>query len=1281
MPAGSLALIAFSADASSAANETFSFVLLDESLRGQTVYVTDNGVTAAGGFRTGEGILSFTIPTDAAIGAVFSRPQFTQVSGTLDGSGSGDAFTAYVGTSPTSPTDFLFQIDFADGNTSYAADATSSNTSAVAPGLTYGTTALAFAADNGVYTGPITGTVEEILANIADAANWTTNDTTATPYEGGDFTVTEAGGATRITIGDVSIAEGDAGTSVLTFTVTRSDADGAFTVDYLTGDGSATAGSDYVAAAGTLSFAAGGALTQTISVTINGDVTIEGNETFTVDLGNLQVSAGSAEITDAQATGTIVNDDVVLSYIHDIQGSAHYSPILASEGIFAFNQQSAGTVTIRGIVTAIDTFAGSGVTGFYVTEEYGDWDGNPLSSEGIFVRTAGNTAGLTVGETVTVTAHVTEYQDFTNLNRTMLTSATSIVQGNDVNDLPTFVIGSDGRGIPTAVTSNDNPTFMEVNAGGAFDPEQDAIDYFETIEGMRVTLPDAVVADGFVGGSDNFVYFGAYSSSLADQDLINSRGGYTIDGDPQFYPVDTADPNDDVNYGGAVLTDGATHPDIIELDFGNVGRGGTAAFDQLLTMGDQLGDVTGILDFDFNRVKLFVTDALTPETIAGLSDTPVQEVTDLDPADRQLRVATFNVENLSPVGTTFSGSQVTQEAKFDRLADQIATNLKSPDIIILEEIQDNSGTANDGVVEADAVYQKLIDELFERTGKTYQWVDEAPVDGNVGGAPGGNIRVGFLYDTARVQLGDLAADATLEQRRTYTDAIGDGVATAGDRIAVNDAGIGVDPAEWSGTRRSIVGEFTFNGQVVHVFGSHLPSKGGSDDAIQIDQNNEAGSPANGDWATRAALAEDIYQVQARALEAGGRVVSGGDFNEYWFYRPMEVLTGYATEAGTAREGGVRFDNLMVEKLAPAERFSYDFDGRSQTLDTILADQAMGAVAAYDIVHINTGYNDRTGAVNPSSSDHDPSLAMFDMRNFDELLVSRAADETIDGMGGFDRVVLGDVGGYALSRLGNALVVDDVDAADGDTGTDTLTNVEALDFAGRAFLTANIEFADGGTELLRLNRGGALGYGSDAADRIRGADGDDLVSGGAGADLLIGAQGDDELIGGADDDQLAGGDGNDALFGGEGADKLTGAGGADRLNGGAGDDALLGGDGDDVLVGGAGADRLVGGAGADRFAFATPSDSPASARDRVIDFSAADGDVLDFSGMDADIGTDGDQAFTLVSAFTGTAGELIQTLNGPGTSVWIRGDVDGNGFADFTVLVRADAPIDPSAFLL
>ncbi len=904
------------------------------------------------------------------------------------------------------------------------------------------------------------------LSGIADTTGSTTfSDSSAT----GTITNDDVSSTAGVSIGDVIITEGDSGTKVATFLVTRDNNNGTFSLDASTSDGTATAGSDYNASSATINFSAGGALTQSFSVTINGDTTFEPNETFNVTLGNLIDVVGSASLTDATATGTITNDDVAgtLVSIHDVQGAFFFSPFLAAEGISSYNTATTAQVSVTAIVTAIDTFGS--VQGFYITEPTDEWDTNANTSEGIFVRTTSAVSGLTVGESVTVTANVLEYQDFTNLPRTFLVNAT-VLQGNDSNALPTFVIdGTAGHKIPTDIISDDNPVFTDSNgASGTFDPLNDALDFYETVEGMRVTLVDTIVADGFVGGSnDNFVFFNAYSRANADPSLLNSRGGYTTTGDPQFYPVDTANPNDDVKFGGATVHDGSTHGDILELDFGNVGRGGAAAFDQLLTMGDELGNVSGIIDFDFGVAKLFVTDAIAQDKIDALGGSPVQEVTTLTADARSLRVATFNVENLSPVGTTFStnnGIEISTQTKFDLLGQHIAVNLAAPDILIIEEVQDNNGVTSSGGTDASTTWGQLVAAVNAATGKTYQWVDEAPaISGDVGGAPGGNIRVGFLYDTARVSLGNLAADASLAERRQFTDVIGDGEATAGDLIAVNDAGLGINAADWAGTRRSIVGEFNFNGQTVYAFGSHLPSKGGSGDPYILSQNGAAGQPANGDWQTRSNLGEDVWAVQNRVSTtiADAKVISGGDFNEFWYSRPLEVLTGYANPDGTARVGGTRYSNLMVDKLAAVDRFSYDFDGRSQALDTLIADASLASVASFDVVHINTGYNDRSGAVNPASSDHDPSIASFDLRSFGEDLTGTTGDDTIQGFGGDDTINGGtgnDTAVFAGSWLGfdvtnGGSTVDDINTANGDEGTDTLISVEQVSFNGVAVAAA------------------------------------------------------------------------------------------------------------------------------------------------------------------------------------------------------------------------------------
>ena len=138
---------------------------------------------------------------------------------------------------------------------------------------------------------------------------------------------------------------------------------------------------------------------------------------------------------------------------------------------------------------------------------------------------------------------------------------------------------------------------------------------------------------------------------------------------------------------------------------------------------------------------------------------------------------------------------------------------------------------------------------------------------------------------------------------------------------------------------------------------------------------------------------------------------------------------------------------------------------------------------------------------------------------------------------------------------------------------------------------------------------------------------------------------------------------DTIKGGDGNDAILGEGGNDALNGGAGNDTLRG---------GAGADKIIGGDGGDTFVFKAVSESTlnASRRDTISDFSAYEGDVIDLAGIDAHASARGNQAFDFIgtSDFSGTAGELRYELRN-GTDALVQGDVDGDGTADFGLLLK------------
>ena len=183
--------------------------------------------------------------------------------------------------------------------------------------------------------------------------------------------------APAVSISDATISEGDSGTRVATFTVTRSGGTAAFDVDFATADGTATlANGDYVANSGTLHFDAS-VNTQTISVIINGDTTVEPDEAFFV---NLTGATNGAGISDSLGIGTIINDDF-------IAGSVSISDATISEGDTG-TQLATFTVTRSGGTAAFDVdFATADGTATLTDSDYDANSGTLHFDTGINTQT------------------------------------------------------------------------------------------------------------------------------------------------------------------------------------------------------------------------------------------------------------------------------------------------------------------------------------------------------------------------------------------------------------------------------------------------------------------------------------------------------------------------------------------------------------------------------------------------------------------------------------------------------------------------------------------------------------------------------------------------------------------------------------------------------------------------------------------------------------------------------------------------------------------------------
>lgn len=299
---------------------------------------------------------------------------------------------------------------------------------------------------------------------------------------------------------------------------------------------------------------------------------------------------------------------------------------------------------------------------------------------------------------------------------------------------------------------------------------------------------------------------------------------------------------------------------------------------------------------------------------------------------------------------------------------------------------------------------------------------------------------------------------------------------------------------------------------------------------------------------------------------------------------------------------------------------------------------------------------------------------------DDLIVANNVANKLDGRGGSDVV------SWETATSGVT-----VNLATGQTGGgaagDRLTSIEGA--IGTAF--NDVITGDRGDNLISGGSGGV--------DRLTGGSGNDTLSyaqstggvridinnnktGGAAAgdrisgfENLVGSQFDDVLEGTSHDnvlsglggaDRINGDSGDDVVDGGAGNDHLEGDSGDDTLIGGEGDDYLNGDSGDDVLNGGEGADRLDGRSGIDRYVF----DDADGAQDTVLHFERGK-DKIDLSAFD----------FTSIgaNAFSGVAGELRVFRSGK--SMFLEGDVDGDGVADVLIAVQNTSSLGAADLVL
>ncbi|HKG22500.1 MAG TPA: endonuclease/exonuclease/phosphatase family protein, partial [Blastocatellia bacterium] len=267
------------------------------------------------------------------------------------------------------------------------------------------------------------------------------------------------------------------------------------------------------------------------------------------------------------------------------------------------------------------------------------------------------------------------------------------------------------------------------------------------------------------------------------------------------------------------------------------------------------------------------------------------------------------------------------------------------DIIAVEEIQDDNGAINNGVVDAAATYAALIAAIQAAGGPAYQSRSINPVNNQDGGEPGGNIRTGFLFRTDRgLSFNDRPGGDATTAVSVVSTATGPQLSLSPGRIAPSN------PA-FNNSRKPLAGEFSFAGQKLFVIANHFNSKGGDQPLFGRFQ-----PPARASEVQRNQQAQVVNDFVDSILSADPQasIVVLGDFNDFEFSTAMGTL-----------KGGVLHD--LIETLPQGERYTYVFEGNSQALDHILVSSGLLARPfEYDVVHVNSEFATQV-------SDHDPQV--------------------------------------------------------------------------------------------------------------------------------------------------------------------------------------------------------------------------------------------------------------------------------------------------------------------
>ena len=520
--------------------------------------------------------------------------------------------------------------------------------------------------------------------------------------------------------------------------------------------------------------------------------------------GKSEEAAVGATTTSPQATAP-----KEVKNIGEVQGESHESPLAGKE-----------VVINNVVVTKTDK------TGFYVQDKVSD--NNPKTSDAVYVASKDKVES---GDLLKVQGTVKEgYMEEYSVKpgQTFKKPAGSLTVTQIINATITKLGKAD---LPKALNISEKmPKDIVDNTPTKYNPETEALDYWESLEGMRVEVTKPKVTGPQYKG-DIYVLPGDYKGQKLN------------------------------NIGGVNLRPGVQNTEVLPITVGN--KFVAKAKDYFNE------NITGVVTYKNKTYKI------DPSSVPAIQDGGLKrEVSKIYPSEDKLTIASYNIENFS---ANNKGHDETPEEKVDKIANSFIKEVHSPDIITLIEVQDNNGGVNDGTVDGVKSGEKLAQRIKSLGGPDYKYTEIAPVDGKDGGKPGANIRVAYLYNPKRVTLIGKEKGGSEEAARFVNG-----------HLEKNPARIDPTSVHFEKVRKSLAAEFEFKGERIVVIANHLKSKLGDDAIYGSNQPSVENTKAK-----RIEEAKILNSFIKEGLRQNPNLkfVLTGDFNDFEFSDSVRTIVG------------------------------------------------------------------------------------------------------------------------------------------------------------------------------------------------------------------------------------------------------------------------------------------------------------------------------------------------------------------------------------------------------